>query len=208
MLLNRFEYHFMNNPVRAAVQRHVEARRLLRMGGPVRGGRALEIGCGRGVGAGIVLDQFGAGSVEAFDLDQRMVRLARKRLARRGRRACVWTGDASAIPAPDETYDAVFDFGIVHHIPQWRDALAEVWRVLKPGGRFYAEEVLHDFLDHPITRRLFHHPQHDRFDWQGFLAGLEQVGFRPVASRESWGSMAWFVADKVAHSNSAGTTPP
>lgn len=73
MLLNRFEYLFMNNPVRAAVQRHVEARRLLRMGGPVQGGRALEIGCGRGVGVGIVLDQFGAGSVDAFDLDRRMV---------------------------------------------------------------------------------------------------------------------------------------
>jgi ubiquinone/menaquinone biosynthesis C-methylase UbiE len=196
MLLNRFEYHFMNNPVRAAVQRHIEARRLLQMGGPVRGGRALEIGCGRGVGAGIVLDQFGAGSVEAFDLDQRMMRLARKRLARRGRRARLWTGDASAIPAPDETYDAVFDFGIVHHIPRWRDALAEVWRVMKPGGRFYAEEVLRDCLGHPIIRRLFHHPQHDRFDRQGFLAGLEQVGFRLVASRETWRSMAWFVADK------------
>jgi ubiquinone/menaquinone biosynthesis C-methylase UbiE len=167
MLLNRFEYHFMNNPVRAAVQRHVEARRLLRMGGPVRGGRALEIGCGRGVGAGIVLDQFGAGSVEAFDLDQRMVRLARKRLARRGRRACVWTGDASAIPAPDETYDAVFDFGIVHHIPQWRDALAEVWRVLKPGGRFYAEEVLHDFLDPARPIRL-----------AGFSRGSRAGGFQ------------------------------
>ena len=36
----------------------------------------------------------------------------------------------------------MFDFGIIHHVPQWRRALAEVARVLKPGGRFYAEEVL------------------------------------------------------------------
>lgn len=196
MLLNRFEHHLMNNPVRAAVQRHVEARRLLRMGGAVRGGRALEIGCGRGVGAGIVLDQFGAASVEAFDLDPRMVQLARRRLAQRKSRARLWTGDALAIPAPDDTYDAVFDFGIVHHIPRWRDALAEVWRVLKPGGRFYAEEVLSDFLGHPITRRLFGHPQDDRFDRKGFLVGLEEAGFTPIASREALRSMAWFVADK------------
>ncbi len=147
MLLNRFEYLFMNNPVRAAAQRHVEARRLLRMGGPVRGGRALEIGCGRGVGV-----------------------------------------------------------GIVHHIPEWRDALAEVWRVLKPGGRFYAEEVLRNFLGHPITRRLFHHPQHDRFDREGFLQGLEEAGFITMASRETWGAMAWFVADKVTRANSTATT--
>ncbi len=196
MLLNRFEYHLMNNPLRAAVQRHVEAHRLLRMGGPVPGGRVLEIGCGRGVGAGIVLDQFGAASVDAFDLDPRMVQLARRRLARRKSRSRLWTGDALAIPAPDDTYDAVFDFGIVHHIPRWRDALAEVCRVLKPGGRFYAEEVLAEALRHPIIRRLFHHPQEDRFDRKGFLAGLEQAGFTPVASRETWYSMAWFVADK------------
>ena len=207
MLLNRFEYHLMNNPVRAAVQRHVEARRLLRMGGLLRGGRALEIGCGRGVGAGIVLDQFGAGMVDAFDLDHRMVQLARRRLARRGHRVRVWTGDASAIPAPDETYDAVFDFGVVHHILRWQDTLAEVWRVLKPGGRLYAEEVLGDFLDHPVTRRLFRHPSHDRFDRQGFLTGLEQAGFTPVASRETWHAMAWFVADKATHSNSTDTPP-
>ncbi|NNG15899.1 MAG: methyltransferase domain-containing protein [Gemmatimonadales bacterium] len=186
----------MNNPFRAALQRHVEARRLLRMGGPVSGGRALEIGCGRGVGAGIVLDRFGAETVDAFDLDHRMVRLARRRLARLGDRAHVWTGDASAIPVPDETYDAVFDFGIVHHMPRWRDALAEVWRVMKPGGRFYAEEVLRDVLAHPIIRRLFHHPEDDRFDRKDFLAGLEQAGFIPVASRETLRSMAWFVADK------------
>jgi hypothetical protein len=44
MLLNRFEYVLMNNPLRATLQRHVEVRQLLRLGGPMRGGRALEIG--------------------------------------------------------------------------------------------------------------------------------------------------------------------
>jgi hypothetical protein len=39
MLLNRLECALMNNPVRAAVQRHVEARRLLAMGGRMPGGR-------------------------------------------------------------------------------------------------------------------------------------------------------------------------
>ena len=48
MLLNRFEYRLMNNPLRAALQRHCEARRLLTMGGAMNGGVALEIGCGRG----------------------------------------------------------------------------------------------------------------------------------------------------------------
>ena len=68
MLLNRIEYALMNNPVRAAVQRHLEAKRFLEMGGAMCGGAALEIGCGRGVGVEIILDLFGAERVDAFEL--------------------------------------------------------------------------------------------------------------------------------------------
>src|SRR5438132_1168314 len=115
MLLNAIEKALMNNPIRAAVQRRVEARRLLELGGAASGARALEIGCGRGIGCEIVLDVFGARSVDAFDLDADMVRRARARLA--GRAVNVWVGDAERIAAPSARYDAVFDFGIVHHVP-------------------------------------------------------------------------------------------
>lgn len=79
MLLNRIEKALMNNPVRAASQRHVEARVLHSMGGSVKG-RALEMGCGRGVGVRLILDVFGAERVDAFDLDPAKVKLAEQRL--------------------------------------------------------------------------------------------------------------------------------
>jgi ubiquinone/menaquinone biosynthesis C-methylase UbiE len=198
MLLNRVEYALMNNPVRAMIQRYFEAPRLLRMGGAMRGGRALELGCGRGVGTGLILDLFGAESVDAFDLDPRMAALARKRLARRGSRVRIWVGDASAISVPDARYDAVFDFGIIHHVPEWRRVLAEVHRVLKPGGRFYCEEVLRRLILHPITRRLLEHPLRDRFDASGFARELDASGLEPLATSELWGSFAWFAARKPA----------
>ncbi|HEY1690939.1 MAG TPA: methyltransferase domain-containing protein [Polyangiaceae bacterium] len=194
MLLNAIEKAMMNNPARAALQRRFEARRLLAMGGRVTGGTALEMGCGRGVGTEVVLDVFGAARVDAFDLDPDMVALARQRLA--GRPARVSVGDAERIDAPDATYDAVFDFAIVHHIPDWRAALREVHRVLKPGGRFYAEEVLARFIHHPLWRRVLDHPTDDRFDAAGFARGLEQAGLRVTARRELLGSFAWFVAEK------------
>ena len=50
MLLNRLECALMNNPIRAVVQRRLEAHRLLSLGGRKSGGVAREIGCGRGVG--------------------------------------------------------------------------------------------------------------------------------------------------------------
>jgi ubiquinone/menaquinone biosynthesis C-methylase UbiE len=196
MLLNGVEYALMNNPVRAAIQRRFEARRLLRMVGPMGGGRALELGCGRGVGTELIFDVFGADSVDAFDLDPRMAALARRRLARRGSRVRVWVGDASAISAPDASYDAVFDFGIIHHVPHWPLALGEVHRVLKPGGRFYSEEVLRRLILHPITRRLLDHPLADRFDADGFARGLEAAGLEPIATEELWGWFAWFTARK------------
>ena len=196
MLLNRVEYALMNNPARAAIQRHFEARRLLRMGGAMQGGAALELGCGRGVGARLILDAFGADSVDAFDLDPRMVALARRRLAPYGSRARLWVGDATSIPAPDASYDAVFDFGIIHHVPRWRLVLAEVRRVLKPGGRFYAEEVLARFIRAPLVRDLLEHPQNDRFDAPAFGSALSEAGLEVRAVAELWRSFGWFIAAK------------
>ncbi|MCC6527377.1 MAG: class I SAM-dependent methyltransferase [Polyangiaceae bacterium] len=196
MLLNRFEKALMNNPVRAAVQRYFEARRLYALGGPLPGGHALEIGCGRGVGTELVLERFGARSVDAFDLDPHMVELAGRRLARHGERVRLWVGDAERIEAPDATYDAVFDFGIIHHVPAWPKALAEIHRVLRPGGRFYAEEVLAAFVLHPVVRRFFDHPQEDRFDHARFVAELGQAGFALVDTRVLWGGFGWYVADR------------
>jgi ubiquinone/menaquinone biosynthesis C-methylase UbiE len=194
MVLNRLEFLLMNNPVRALLQRRFEAVRLVRMGGRMAGGRALEIGCGRGIGAEIILKGFGASRVDAVDLDPRMILLARRRL--RGRPAKVWVADVTQLGVGDGTYDAVFDFGIIHHVPDWRRALREVWRALKPGGRHYAEEVLRDLISQRLCRALFGHPWEDRFDHEQFATGLRQAGFTILATRHIWNRFGWYVAEK------------
>ncbi|KPK13507.1 MAG: hypothetical protein AMJ62_14895 [Myxococcales bacterium SG8_38] len=196
MLLNKVEKILMNNPVREAAQRYYEAKRLRQLGGTMNGGRVLEIGCGRGVGVEIVLEQFGADAVDAFDLDPDMVRRAQARLERFGDRVSLWVGDATDIRADDGTYDAVFDFGIVHHIPDWRAALREVHRVLKPGGRFYADEIYEKFLKHPLARALLRHPKEDRFDHSRFARALEATGLHVEASHDE-GHFGFFVACKA-----------
>ena len=196
MRLNRVEFALMNNPVRAAVQGRVEAKRLFEMGGAMGGGTALEIGCGRGVGVEIILDLFGATRVDAFDLDSRMIARARRRLRDRGKKVRLWTGDVTSIPANDGAYDAVFDFGIIHHVPDWRSAIAEVGRVLRSGGRFYAEEAFGDLIGRSFLRRLLKHPQEDRFGHDQFRDALIDAGFTLTTSSHIWNLGGWFIADR------------
>ena len=54
----------------------------------------------------------------------------------------LFVGDAERIDVPDASFDAVVDYGILHHVPDWRRALREIARVLKPGGMFYFEDIL------------------------------------------------------------------
>jgi len=180
MLMNKIETAVINNPVRRVLQRWYEAPLLRRLGGPLpEGARVLEIGCGPGYGARLILESFGAAHVDAVDLDPAMVGRARRRLAPYAGRVRVGVADATdlrALVPEGGTYDAVFDFGIIHHVPTWRSALAEVARVLKPGGIFYFEEVTKHALDRASYRILFDHPARDRFTGAEFVAELDRHG--------------------------------
>ncbi|WP_211374291.1 class I SAM-dependent methyltransferase [Cellulomonas fimi] len=178
--MNALESAAVNNPARRALQRFYEVRWLTRLGGRLDGGRAVEIGCGSGYGTQLVVERMGASSVDAVDPDPRMVVRARRRLRRHANVVRVVHGDAldlaGALGAEDGSYDAAFDFAVVHHIEDWRSALDEVARVLRPGGRFYFVEVTSAALARPTYRRLFDHPEHDRFAAGQFLAELSRRG--------------------------------
>ena len=165
----------MNNPVRRWSQIHYEARLLEHLGGPLDGGLALEIGCGQGVGTELILGRFKANSVQAIDIDVEMVELAKKRVSRFADRVTVRVGDAELIAAEDKSFDAVFDFGIIHHVPDWRRVIREIARVLRPGGKFYFEEVTKQALDRWLYRAFLDHPKEDRFSAREFVEGLEDV---------------------------------
>jgi ubiquinone/menaquinone biosynthesis C-methylase UbiE len=177
VLMNRIETALINSPPRRWLQRFYEVPLLRRLGGPLPpGARVLEIGCGAGYGTRLILDRFGAGHIDAVDLDPAMVARANRRLARYADRVALYVGDASnlrvALGADDASYDAVFDFAIIHHIEDWRAAIAEIARVLRPGGSFYFDEVTAHALARPTYRRLFVHPTVDRFAADEFRAEL------------------------------------
>lgn len=188
MRLNAVEKALMNNPVRALVQRRHEARLMERLGGRTEGLRVLEIGCGRGVGTEIIFERFGAREVHAFDIDPDMVARARRRLSRYpADRLRLSVGDAAALDAEDESFDAVFDFGIIHHVPGWRRAVLEVARVLRPGGRFFFEEVTRQALSRRFYRTFLSHPPPSNwFDAAEFVAEVERCGIAVGGNTAGW----------------------
>ena len=151
MKLNTFGRIQMNNPARSVAQRRFTAKHMLRLGGDIAGGVALEVGCGRGVGIEIILDRFRADRVIGVDIDPKLVALAESRTEPLGDRASVSVGTATDIDAAESTFDAIFDFGVIHQIEQWRKAVEECARVLKPGGRFYFEAVSKPFYRMPMN---------------------------------------------------------
>lgn len=183
--MNRVETALMNNPVRRAVQRRVEVPLLRRLGGVMAGGCALELGCGQGYGLRLILEQFGADEVLGVDVDPHMLRLAGRRTAGYGGRVRLCRASASELPLADATVDAVFDFGILHHVEDWRAAVAHVRRVLRLGGRFYFEEVTAQALARPSYRRFLEHPAEDRFSGETLAAELEARGLRVGRRRVS-----------------------
>jgi ubiquinone/menaquinone biosynthesis C-methylase UbiE len=177
--LNRFGRMQMNNPARATAQRRFTAKQMVRLGGDIASGSALEIGCGRGIGLEIILDTFKAATVVAFDLDPKLVALARSRTARLGDRVTLSIGSATEIEAPDSTFDAVFDFGVIHQIEEWPKAVAECARVLKPGGRFYFEAVSSRFYRVPMNLAMERGAPDVRkigFDRKAYLTELQRNG--------------------------------
>jgi ubiquinone/menaquinone biosynthesis C-methylase UbiE len=181
--LNRLEFFLMNNRGRAWSQRALETPLMIGAPGALRGLRVLEVGCGRGVGMEILLELLEAAEVVGFDIDPEMVALAKERTARFGHRARVFVGDAERIEAPDASFDAVVDYGILHHVPDWRRALSEIARVLKPSGVFYFEDILKGFTGAPLMLTLFDHPQVTQFSGPEFRGALAAAGLQ---LEDSW----------------------
>jgi SAM-dependent methyltransferase len=92
----------------------------------------LEVGCGTGVFAARLVEELPGIALLAVDQSPRLVELTRER----GVPAQVQ--DVQHLLAPDASYDVVLALWMLYHVPDLDRGLAEVRRVLRPGGRFVA----------------------------------------------------------------------
>ena len=183
----------MNNPIRGLIQKRLEAPRLKNLCNG-RTDTILEIGCGQGTGARIIYDLFSPQRYVGIDLDSKMVARAKKKQHGLDN-ALFLQGDAAQLPFIDSTFDLAIDFGIIHHIPNWRDALAELYRTLNANGELFFEELPVETWERGIgkpLKRLLEHPYEEMFRLSEFVRELERLGFEVEMYEDSLVSLYYF----------------
>jgi ubiquinone/menaquinone biosynthesis C-methylase UbiE len=176
MKLNWAERWVVNNPSRV-FQQQIEIWLLKRMMPLAHGATILEVGCGRGAGAKLINKVFQPGRLMILDLDFQMIQKAKTYLNPEAMEPMsLYVGDAACLPFKTNSLDALFGFGFLHHVPDWRMALSEVARVLKTGGHYYIEELFPSLYQNFITKRLLLHPEHDRFKSHDLRSALNVMG--------------------------------
>ena len=98
--------------------------------------RAMELGCGTGFFLLNLMQSGVATKGSVTDLSPGMVKVALRNAENLGLEVDGRVADAERIPYDDNTFDLVVGHAVLHHIPDVEQALSEVLRVLKPGGRF------------------------------------------------------------------------
>jgi len=192
-------------------------RRLRKLGARSwpRNAAVLELFCGRGNGLR-ALEHLGFTNVTGVDLSPTLA-------ARYQGPARVLVHDCRQLPFPADSYDVAVVHGGLHHLPVIPDdlarTLAEVWRVLRPGGRFLVVEPWRTpFLDffHFLTRRrvirrlwpkldayeTMQEHEADTFEqWisaPAVILGLLRERFDPIVCSTGWGKLH-FVGLKQSH---------
>jgi ubiquinone/menaquinone biosynthesis C-methylase UbiE len=148
----------------------------------------LEIGCGQGVMTRFLVDRLGRPLV-ATDFDPDQVAAAKIRLRDLERRVDFRVVDARDMPFADACFDAVFSFGVLHHLIRgWRRALSEASRTLKPKGWFVCTDLLApkwlESLCGLLLRRV------DLLGEVRLLGSLDENGLHPVFFATSGAPMA------------------
>ncbi|WP_336205986.1 class I SAM-dependent methyltransferase [Nonomuraea sp. LPB2021202275-12-8] len=129
------------------VNAYYERPAMLELAGDVTGRRILDAGCGSGPLFSALRDR--GAIVTGIDASAGMLELARRRL---GDDADLRVADlASPLPFPDGAFDDVIASLVLHYLEDWGPTLAELRRVLRPGGRLLVS------VDHPFVISLMRH---------------------------------------------------
>jgi ubiquinone/menaquinone biosynthesis C-methylase UbiE len=151
----------------------------------------LDAGCGQGNAFQLLIRTFRPSRLIGLDADPPSLDIARVEALRLGRPVELLCSDCAAIPLPDASVDVVFCHQTFHHLVEQERALAEFWRVLKPGGLLLFAESTRYFIDTWVIRWLFRHPMEVQRSAGEYLNMLRTQGFAFSVHHVSYPYLWW-----------------
>lgn len=141
---------------------------------------ALELGCGPGYMAKAMREVYGL-RVVGTDVDPAEIEFARRHSG--GLEGLDFVeASATSLPFEDSSFDLVLSMMVLHHIPGWRDAAAEVVRVLRPGGYYLFHDLTYSWLLRLIVKPAFR--SHAIYTIEEVSSFLEEKGMRTLYRSE------------------------
>ena len=135
------------------------------------GDSVLDVGCGTGEVTLLAKTRAREGKAYGIDPAPEMIAVARSKAARKKLEIDFRVGVIEALPFPDASLDVVTSSLMMHHLPEDLkvQGLAEIYRVLKPGGRLLIADFMRptgSFLNHLFIAFTRH---------QGLKSGIEDL---------------------------------
>ena len=151
----------------------------------------MDAGCGQGKSFSLLAEAFKPARIIGLDADPHSLDCSRAEAERLGLEVQLIASDCAAIDLPDASVDLLFCHQTFHHLVEQEQALAEFWRVLKPGGYLLFAESTQYYIDTWVIRWLFRHPMHVQKTADGYLDMLRGQGFAFAAQNISYPYLWW-----------------
>jgi SAM-dependent methyltransferase len=180
----RFGAWFQNTSVwrRYVVALALDGFEELLGGEPPRARVLLDAGCGAGSAFEEITARFRPARILGVDIDPQQLAHARQSAARCGCPVELQRADLRRLDLRSESVDVVLCHQVLHHVTDQAAVLAELRRVLRPGGLLLVAESCRSFVGSLPVRLLFRHPKGVQRSADGYRELIRASGFEPCSS--------------------------
>lgn len=151
----------------------------------------LDAGCGQGKSFQYLYKTFAPQRLIGLDADPLTLQLSGQEAQRQGFDVELIGSDCAELDVPDASVDILFCHQTFHHLVQQDRALAEFYRVLKPGGYLLFAESTEAYIDTWVIRWLFRHPMHVQKSAAQYLEMIRDQGFEFEPQNVSYPYLWW-----------------
>jgi ubiquinone/menaquinone biosynthesis C-methylase UbiE len=151
----------------------------------------LDAGCGQGKSFRRLREVFAPSRLLGVDADPDSLTMSRAEARAQGIDIELIGSDCAALQLPDASVDLLFCHQTFHHLVEQEQALAEFYRVLKPGGYLLFAESTEAYIDTWVIRWFFRHPMHVQKSAEQYLQMIRDQGFAFGPQNVSYPYLWW-----------------